>query len=113
MNPLEKNFLNSDEVVQKIWEDMTWEKWEELTEFEKARINAWREKTAPWYVKLIGKLMIPSWCVLFLCLFFYQNIPLIIVSFIGAFFLTFLNSNLSNDERTRNPNHSDGSMGPS
>ena len=44
MEPLEKNFLNSDEVVQKVWEEMTWEKWEKLTEFEKARINAWRKK---------------------------------------------------------------------
>ena len=112
MEPLEKNFLNSDEVVQKIWEEMTWEKWEKLTEFEKARINAWRKKTAPWYVKWIGKLMAFSWCVLLLCIFFYQNIQLIIVFFIGAVILTLLHSSLSNDERTRNPNHVDGSMGP-
>ena len=103
MEPLEKNFLNSDEVVQKIWEEMTWEKWEKLTEFEKARINAWRKKTTPRYVKWIGKLAIVSWCLLFFCSLFYHNIPLIIVSFIGGLFLTSLNYNLTKEEKTVNP----------
>ena len=39
--------------IEKIWEDMTLDKWKSLSESEKQRIKDWRKRTRPFYRKLL------------------------------------------------------------
>ncbi|MFL2451845.1 MAG: hypothetical protein ACJ0IB_07285 [Verrucomicrobiales bacterium] len=40
-------------AIEKIWEDMTFDKWTALSDFERKRIEDWRERTNPFYKKVL------------------------------------------------------------
>ncbi|MDC0049003.1 hypothetical protein OAL09_06645 [Verrucomicrobia bacterium] len=47
------NLDQADESIEKIWKDMTPEKWEELTDSERERILDWQNRTRSLFGKII------------------------------------------------------------